>query len=156
MNALLLSGTLLIASVLSLPAARAVDRQMEDEARTAVELMQARQQIEAEEFLAAEQLLDAARTRTPDDPDIHSLLGYCARRLGRLDRVPMHTTSARSVSIPQHLGAHEYLGELYLQRGEPEQARAQLAELELLCPQGCEERSELAEAILAQGIASAP
>ena len=57
---------------------------------------------------------------------------------------------------PAHLGAHEYLGELYLQRGEPEQARAQLAELELLCPAGCEERSELADAILAQGTASAP
>ena len=155
MNALLLSGTLLIASILSMPAARAVDRQMEDEARAAVELMQARQQIEAEEFLAAEQLLDAARTRTPDDPDIHSLLGYCARRLGRLDESYAHYQRALRLD-PAHLGAHEYLGELYLQRGEPEQARAQLAELELLCPQGCEERSELAEAILAQGIASAP
>ena len=90
MNALLLSGTLLIASILSMPTARAVDRQMEDEARAAVELMQARQQIEAEEFLAAEQLLEAARTRAPDDPDIHSLLGYCARRLGRLDESYAH------------------------------------------------------------------
>ena len=146
MNALLLSGTLLIASILLLPAARAVDRQMEDEAWAAVELMQAREQIEAEEFLAAERLLDAARTRTPDDPNIHSLLGYCARRLGRLDESHAHYQRALRLD-PAHLGAHEYLGELYLQRGEPEQARAQLAELEILCPQGCEEHSELAEAI---------
>ena len=63
--------------------------------------------------------------------------------------------SAGTAPRPAHLGAHEYLGELYLQRGELEQARAQLAELERLCPAGCEERSELAEAILAQGSASA-
>ena len=104
MNALLLSGTLLIASALSMPAAHAVDRQMDDEARAAVELMQAREQIEAEEFLAAEQLLDAARTRTPDDADIHSLLGYCARRLGRLDESYAHYQ--RALRLDPHTSAH--------------------------------------------------
>jgi Flp pilus assembly protein TadD len=155
MNALLVSGVLLIASILSMPAARAVDRQMEDEERAAVELRQARQQIEAEDFLAAERLLEAARTRTPDDPDIHSLLGYCARRLGRLDE--SYARYQRALRLdPAHLGAHEYLGEFYLQRGELALARAQLVALERLCPEGCDERSELTDAIQAYRAVAEP
>ena len=146
--------TLVVLAFTSIEAA-AVDRAAEDEARAAIELMQARAQIAARDYAAAELHLAAARARIPGDPDVHSLLGFCARKLGRFDESYAHYQRALRLD-PQHLGAHEYLGELYLQRGELEQARAQLAELVRLCPAGCEERSELAEAILAQGIASAP
>ena len=135
--------------------AGAVDRAAEDEARASIELMQARAQIAARDYAAAELHLAAARARVPGDPDVHSLLGFCTRKLGRFDDSYAHYQRALRID-PQHLGAREYLGELYLQRGELEQARAQLAELERLCPAGCEERSELANAILAHGTVSAP
>lgn len=135
--------------------ARAVDRAVEDEERASIELIQARANISAHDYAAAELLLTVARERTPDDPDVHSLLGLCARKLGRFDESHSHYQRALRLDS-DHLGAREYLGELYLQRGEAELARAQLAELERLCPTGCEERSELAEAIQAHAAAPAP
>ena len=46
-------------------------------------------------------------------------------------------------------GAREYLGELYVETGDLPKARDQLAVLEKLCPQGCEEREDLEQAIAA-------
>ena len=50
---------------------------------------------------------------------------------------------------PRHLGANEYLGELYLETDDLERAEERLGELAAACPSGCEERTELAEAIRA-------
>ena len=49
----------------------------------------------------------------------------------------------------EHKGAHEYLGELYVETGQMPKAREHLAVLEKLCPQGCEEREDLAKAVAA-------
>src|SRR6185437_1937355 len=46
-------------------------------------------------------------------------------------------------------GAHEYLGELYLQMYDPASAQKELATLASLCPDGCDERDTLAKAIAA-------
>lgn len=124
----------------------AVDRAVEDEEQAVIEMRQARALIAVANYAQAETFLRAANLRTPEDPDVHSLQGFCARKLGRLDESYVHYQQALRLN-PHHLGAREYLGELYLQRGEPELARAQLVELERLCPNGCEELSELAEAI---------
>jgi hypothetical protein len=49
---------------------------------------------------------------------------------------------------PEHKGAHEYLGELYLQTGQPEKAEAQLEKLAHICGlEGCEEYEVLRVAI---------
>jgi Tfp pilus assembly protein PilF len=143
-----LAAALLLVTALVPAGAGAVDR--EDEAATAalIELTQARQRIAAADFAAAEVLLLQARGRTPEAPDVHSLLGFCARKQGRLDEAYAHYEVALRLD-PDHRGAREYLGELFLQRGQPEHAQAQLAELERLCPTGCEERAELAAAIAA-------
>lgn len=126
----------------------AVDREDEEATAALIELIQARQRIAAEDFAAAEILLLQVRGRTPDDPDVHSLLGFSTRKLGRLDEAYAHYEVALRLD-PAHRGAREYLGELFLQRGEPARAKEQLAELERLCPTGCEERAELAAAIAA-------
>jgi Flp pilus assembly protein TadD len=133
----------------------AVDRAVEDEEQAVIEIGQARAMIAVANYALAETFLRAANLRTPEDPDVHSLLGFCARKLGRLDESYAHYQQALRLN-PDHMGAREYLGELYLQRGEPELAHAQLAELERLCPQGCEERSELAEAIRTHAAATSP
>lgn len=146
-------AVVIVAALLALPAApaAAVDRELQDEIDAAVELIQARQRIATGDFAAAEVLLLTARGRTPDDPDVHSLLGLCARKQGRLDESFTFYQEALRLD-PDHRGAREYLGELHLQRDELALARAQLAELERLCPQGCEEREELADAIAAASI----
>jgi protein involved in temperature-dependent protein secretion len=48
---------------------------------------------------------------------------------------------------PNHKGANEYLGELYVDMGDMAKAQAQLAKLQQLCPSGCDEYSELKKAI---------
>jgi hypothetical protein len=48
-----------------------------------------------------------------------------------------------------HLGANEYLGELYLETGQPELAEERLAVLKEACPDGCEELEELEVALAA-------
>jgi hypothetical protein len=54
----------------------------------------------------------------------------------------------RALAInPDHKGAHEYLGELYLMVHDSASADGQLAELTRLCPDGCEEKDVLTKAI---------
>jgi Flp pilus assembly protein TadD len=149
------AATLLVALACTPMAALAVDRTVDDEERAAIELMQARTRIASQDYAAAELLLAAAMERIPDDPDVHSLLGFCTRKLGRFDESYAHYQRALRID-PGHLGAREYLGELYLQRGDLQLARAQLAELARLCPAGCEERSDLAVAIEAHAAATSP
>jgi hypothetical protein len=48
---------------------------------------------------------------------------------------------------PNHLGANEYLGELYLKLKQPAKANAQLAKLEQICGTNCAEYKDLAQDI---------
>ena len=50
---------------------------------------------------------------------------------------------------PRHLGANEYLGELYAETGKLDLAKERLAVLEAACGKSCEEREDLAKAIAA-------
>jgi hypothetical protein len=50
---------------------------------------------------------------------------------------------------PKHRGANNYLGHLYLETGSLEKAQERLAVLDKACSFGCEEYSELKQAISA-------
>ena len=50
---------------------------------------------------------------------------------------------------PDHRGANEYLGELYLQTGDLAKARVRLDKLDGICFFGCEEYDDLKRAIKA-------
>ncbi len=50
---------------------------------------------------------------------------------------------------PDHRGANEYIGELYLETGKPAKARERLKVLDSACFFGCEEYDELKAAIAA-------
>lgn len=66
-----------------------------------------------------------------------NLLGYTYRQAGQLDLA--WDAYERALTLdPDHLGANEYIGELYLKQGNMEQAGAQLQKLMVLCPTGCE------------------
>ena len=54
---------------------------------------------------------------------------------------------------PDYRPAHEYLGELYVETGGRTRPGDELAALGKLCPDGCEERSDLEKVLSARGIA---
>lgn len=80
------------------------------------------------------------------DADVLTYLGFSERMVGNYPDALEHYLRALARN-PDHKGAHVYLGELYLAMHEPDQARAQLAELTRLCPDGCVAKDALAQAI---------
>jgi len=99
--------------------------------------------INAERFEEALRALDAAEAAIGPHPDILNYRGFASRRLGRYDAALGYYAEALALD-PNHIGANEYLGELYLEMGRLDDARTQLARLDGLCPYGCAEREELA------------
>ena len=102
--------------------------------------------IEAEAYAKALPILQQLAKDTPGSADIFNLLGYAYRKTGDLMRSGPAYERALFLD-PDHLGALEYQGELFLLQGNPAGAEANLARLNRLCPSPCEERDELAEAI---------
>lgn len=90
--------------------------------------------------------LYSAQAAIGPHPDILNYLGYAHRKLGRIDQAQDYYAQTLAID-PDHLGANEYLGELYLEIGEIEMARRQLAKLDALCAFGCAEREDLARLI---------
>lgn len=83
----------------------------------------------------------------PDSADAYNLLGYSYRKDQQFDRAKQSYDRALQLDS-EHKGAHEYLGELYLQTGKPELAEAQLEKLAEICGlEGCDEYEELRVAI---------
>jgi Flp pilus assembly protein TadD len=78
--------------------------------------------------------------------DVYNLMGFSLRKTG--DRAQAYTFYRKALDFdPQHKGALEYLGELYVETGQIEKARENAAQLKTLCPAGCEELADLEEAI---------
>lgn len=75
-------------------------------------------------------------------PDVMNYLGYANRKLGQYVRAESYYMVALAVD-PDHKGANEYLGELYVETGQLDKAKAQLVELERICTFGCVEENEL-------------
>ena len=78
--------------------------------------------------------------------DIYNYLGYSHRQLGKMDAAQSYYSVALKLD-PNHLGAREYLGELYLELGDLSAARRQLRALDERCAFGCAEREQLARLI---------
>jgi len=91
-------------------------------------------------------LLSAEVQADANNADIHNLLGYSARKMGRYPESEAHYYKALSLD-PNHKGALEYMGELYLTLNRPEEARRLLEKLEKICWLGCDEEDELRAAI---------
>jgi len=82
----------------------------------------------------------------PDNADMLNLMAYSQRKLKHFDIAMDYYQQALSID-PQHRGANEYLGELYLQLGQPEKAEERLQVLDKECFFGCDEFDELEAAI---------
>lgn len=90
--------------------------------------------------------LIAAQSSVGPHPDILNYLGFANRKLGRIEDAKNWYAQALAIN-PNHLGANEYLGELYVETGDLARARRQLATLDRLCAFGCAEREDLARLI---------
>ena len=86
--------------------------------------------------------LAAYTAANPTDADGWNLMGYASRKLGRFDRAFGYYETALALN-PDHKGALEYMGDLYVQMGQIDTAKALLARLQALCPQGCSQVAQL-------------
>jgi Tfp pilus assembly protein PilF len=102
--------------------------------------------ISDEKYQQAISELDKALKDDPDNADMLNLMAYSHRKLKHYDIALDYYQKALQID-PQHRGANEYLGELYLQIGQPDKAEERLEVLDKECFFGCEEFDELKEAI---------
>ena len=107
-----------------------------------------RKAIEAKDFKAAVGHLIKAVQEEPKNADAHSMLGYSYRKLGTFDKSMEQYKTALKIDS-SHRSAHEYLGELYLDMNQLDNAEKQLASLKKACPffGKCEEFDDLKKAI---------
>jgi tetratricopeptide (TPR) repeat protein len=79
-------------------------------------------------------------------PDAYSLMGFVLRKTG--DRAQAMTYYRKALDVdPSHKGALEYQGELYVELGQIDNAKENLKKLGRICWFGCEEETDLKEAI---------
>ena len=104
-----------------------------------------RAKIEAKDYKAALAEL-TPMLETHQHADVYSLMGFALRKTG--DYKQAYTFYRKALDFdPEHKGALEYLGELYVETGQVDKARENLALLKKLCPVGCEEMFDLEEAL---------
>ena len=97
-------------------------------------------------FQVAIKHLERAARISPNNPDVYNLLGYSHRKLDQLEKAFDYYWKALKLD-PRHLGANEYIGELYLRTNNLKKAEEHLAVLDDVCLFGCDEYDDLKDAI---------
>ena len=109
-------------------------------------LTESRASIKAEKYDQAIKQLQAANETS--SADWNNLLGYSLRKKQPPDLVGAEKYYQAALKIdPNHRGALEYYGKLKLINNDLPGAEALLARLDKVCTFGCEEYSDLKEAI---------
>lgn len=132
-----------IAITLASPVALSVDTTV---SKDAPDLTVVRAKIKAKDFKSALADLTVMVDKGVQHADVYNLLGFSLRKTGDYPKALTFYKKALDFDA-DHKGAHEYLGELYVETGQLPKAKEHLAVLAKLCPQGCEEREDLAKAI---------
>ncbi len=117
--------------------------------KDAPDLTSVRTKIKAKDYAGA--LADVKPlVEKHENADVYNLYAFTSRKTG--DRKTAITFYAKALELdPQHLGALEYQGQMFVEMGEMKKAGANLAQLVTQCPSGCEEREDLEKAIKAAG-----
>ena len=110
------------------------------------ELAKIRDLVAKKNFTAALAALKIADKDFANNADINNLLGYTARNLKQYANAAAYYTKALKID-PNHLGALEYQGELFMLTKKSAQAKKNLAKLKTLCGLTCEEYLDLKKAI---------
>ena len=106
----------------------------------------AKAMIEAKNYAGAMPLLQQIVAKDPRNADAYTLMGYATRKSGDPNGSLQYYNTALSID-PKHIGAHEYVGEAYLQLGRLPEAEQHLARLDSICVFGCTEYRELKAAV---------
>src|SRR6185436_10431001 len=102
----------------------------------------ARAAIAKQDWLAAQAGLKRALADSPNNADYHNLYAYSVRKGPNPDMELVFAEYNAALRInPKHRGAHEYIGEAYLQMDNLAKAKEHLARLDKLCFFPCEEYS---------------
>lgn len=134
-----------LAFLLSSPAF-AVDTSTEPPPPDLAALMStARAAIYSGDYAGAMIPLQTVIVASPQNADALNLLGFASRKTGDLDSAARYYDAALAAN-PNHLGALEYQGELFILLGDIAAAEANLARLAAACG-ACDEHAELAEAL---------
>ena len=134
----------LVAAGVSLSPAVAVDTEF---SKDAPDLTSVRAKIKAKDFKGALAEL-TPMLETHQHADVYNLIGFSLRKTG--DYKQAYTFYRKALDFnPEHKGALEYLGELYVETGQVDKARENVVRLQKLCPSGCEELSDLEQALAA-------
>ena len=102
--------------------------------------------IKAKSWDEAIKFLQSAARTEPANADVQNLLGYAYRNQKKFELAFRHYGEALRLD-PKHRGAHEYIGEAYLQVNDLPKAREHLAALDRICFFGCEEYTDLKKAV---------
>jgi len=100
------------------------------------------------DYAAAITHLSQVVKNEPDNADGQNALGFAYLSTKRYGTAIKHLLEALRLD-PKHLSAYENIGRAYLASGNKAKAREQLAALERLCGNGCDEQRNLAKAIAA-------
>ena len=111
-------------------------------------IVAAKAAIAKQDWTAAQAGLKQAIASNPKNADYHNLYAYSTRKGPNpdMDLVFKHYREALRLE-PKHRGAHEYIGEAYLQVNDLPKAREHLAALDRICFFGCEEYTDLKKAV---------
>lgn len=114
------------------------------------QLASAEELIRKESYGNAIDVLNDIVETNPREADAYNLLGYSYRKSKDYSRAERNYKRALRLN-PDHKGALEYVGELYLETDRRDKAEESLAKLEKLCPSGCEELDDLRESMKSGG-----
>ena len=102
--------------------------------------------IKLGKFAEAHKMLKSLKKVNTDEADRLNLLGFTARKSGDLTAAGDYYQQALALN-PRHTGALEYQGELFIQLGKIELAKANLAKIDKICWLPCNAERELKKAI---------
>ena len=97
------------------------------------------------QYAAALATLQTARNQA--DPRMQTMIGFSLRKLGRVDEGMTYYQRVLAAH-PERTTTRQYLGEAFLQIGDPARAREQLAEIAKRCGMTCEDYQLLADEIV--------
>ena len=106
---------------------------------------QAQAEIAQADYQAAVGHLNMVLAAQPNNPDVLNLMGFSKRKMGDQTGALEYYDKALGLQ-PNHIGANEYLGELYLELKNVAKAQERLDVLQQACG-SCEEYTELKEKI---------
>ena len=106
--------------------------------------------VDATDYAAAARILAVLAGTDPTNPDVWNLFGFASRKMGRMGEASQAYDEALRLK-PDHIGALEYQGEMFVDLTRPEDAAKNLDILKKLCGT-CEEALDLEAYIAANPV----